>query len=165
MSSQMEIPLASKHTSVGPADFSIRFAESADADALAELMTQLGYETRSSEMKMRLETIQHNSRYRTFVAVKQGRVCGMIGTFCYYSYEHNDPGGRIIALVVAKDSRGSGIGQKLVAAAENDFAQRNIRRVAVNARFERKDAHKFYERLGYTSNGFRFVKNLAAAAD
>jgi hypothetical protein len=34
---------------------------------------------------------------------------------------------------------------------------------AVNTRFERKDAHQFYESLGYTRNGFRFVKNLAAA--
>jgi GNAT superfamily N-acetyltransferase len=146
-------------------DLAIRAAELADTDALAALMTELGYETRSSEMKMRLETIGNDPRYRTFVAVKQGKVCGMIGTFCYYSYEHNGPGGRIIALVVSKNSRGVGVGRQLMAAAENDFAQRNIRRVAVNTRFEREEAHKFYERLGYTRNGFRFVKNLATAAD
>ena len=150
---------------VQDADLAIRAAESGDADALAALMTELGYKTRSSEMKMRMETILVDQRYRTFVAVEQGRVCGMIGTFCYYSYEHNGPGGRIIALVVASDSRGRGIGRRLVARAESDFAQRDIRRVAVNARLERKEAHEFYERLGYTRNGFRFVKNLATAAD
>ena len=149
----------------GDADLSVRAAELADAETLAGLMTELGYDTRSSEMKMRLETIAQDSRYRTFVAVREGKVCGMIGTFCYYGYEHNDPGGRIIALVVSEEARGAGIGRRLVAVAEHDFGQRNIRRVAVNTRFTRKEAHKFYERLGYTSNGFRFVKNLATAAD
>ena len=146
-------------------DLAIRAAELGDADALAALMTELGYKTRSSEMRMRMESILVDPRYRTFVAVKQGRVCGMIGTFCRYSYEYNDPSGRIIALVVASDSRGHGIGRRLIVVAENDFAQRAIRRVAVNTRFERKEAHEFYERLGYMRNGFRFVKNLPTAAD
>ena len=147
------------------ADLAIRAAELGDVVALAGLMTELGYPTRSSEMKMRMEAIATDPRYRTFVAVKDGEVCGMIGTFCHYSYEHNDAGGRIVALVVSKNVRGCGIGRRLIAAAENDFAQRDIRRVAVNTRFERKEAHEFYERLGYRRNGFRFVKNLATAAD
>jgi GNAT superfamily N-acetyltransferase len=146
-------------------DLVIRSAELTDADALAGLMTQLGYETRASEMKMRLETIATDPRYRTFVAVTAGRICGMIGTFCYYSYEHNNPGGRIIALVVGEEMRGRGVGQRLIAVAENDFAQRNITRVAVNTRFAREKAHQFYEKAGYTANGFRFVKNLPGGAD
>jgi GNAT superfamily N-acetyltransferase len=146
-------------------DFAIRTAELGDLDALAALMTELGYPTRSSEMKMRMEVIGADPCYRTFVAVKNREVCGMIGTFCCYSYEHNDPGGRILALVVSRNARGCGIGRRLIAAAENDFAQRDIRRVAVNTRFERKEVHEFYERLGYKRNGFRFVKNLATAAD
>jgi hypothetical protein len=42
---------------------------------------------------------------------------------------------------------------------------RNIDRLAVNTRFEREEAHEFYEKLGYVRNGFRFVKNLPAGAD
>jgi GNAT superfamily N-acetyltransferase len=149
----------------GDVDLAIRFAEAADAEALAGLMTELGYSTRTSEMAMRLETIAADARYRTFVAVSDGKVCGMIGTFCFSSYEHNNPGGRILALVVSKDARRVGVGQRLIAAAESDFAQRNIQRVAVNTHLTRKEAHKFYERVGYTSNGFRFVKTLAPLAD
>jgi hypothetical protein len=52
-----------------------------------------------------------------------------------------------------------------MAAAEKDLAQKNIRRVAVNTRFERKDAHEFYENVGYRRNGFRFVKELPLPAD
>jgi GNAT superfamily N-acetyltransferase len=146
-------------------DLVIRLAEESDAEAMALLMTQLGYDTRTSEMKMRMETIARDSRYRTFVAVRIGKICGMIGTLSYASYEHNNLGGWIMALVVLDGMRGRGVGKKLIAAAENDFVQRNIRRVAVNTRFTRKEAHTFYENCGYSSNGFRFVKNLAAAAD
>ena len=146
-------------------DLAIRFAETADAEALAGLMTELGYSTRTSEMTMRLETIAADVRYRTFVAVRNGKICGMIGTFCYSSYEDNNPGGRILALVVSQDARRSGVGRRLIDAAESDFAQRNIQRVAVNTHLTREDAHKFYQRVGYTSNGYRFVKALAPLAD
>jgi ribosomal protein S18 acetylase RimI-like enzyme len=143
----------------------VRTVEATDAEALADLMTQLGYETRASEMEMRMEAILANKNYATFVAVNKGKVCGMIGTLTCYTYEHNSPSARILALVVSEKMRGRGVGHALIAAAERDLAQRNIRRVAVNARFERKEAHEFYEKLGYTRNGFRFVKELPMPAD
>jgi ribosomal protein S18 acetylase RimI-like enzyme len=143
----------------------IRAVEQPDAGSLAELMTQLGYPTRLSEMQMRLEAVAGDARYRTFVAIDGGRVCGMIGTFALCSYEHNDPGGRILALIVDDAARRRGVGRRLVRAAENDFAQRNITRIALDTRFEREEAHRFYTSIGYRRNGFRFVKELAAAAD
>jgi GNAT superfamily N-acetyltransferase len=149
----------------GEINLTIRAAEAGDFEALADLMTQLGYETRASEMQMRMEAILANKNYATFVAVSKGKICGMIGTFTCYSYEHNSPSGRILALVVSEKMRGRGVGGALVAAAEKDLAQRNIRRVAVNTRFERKEAHEFYDRVGYKRNGFRFVKELPMPAD
>lgn len=146
-------------------DVTVRAVEAGDMEALADLMTQLGYPTRASEMQMRMETILANKSYSTLVAVSKGQVCGMIGTQIGYSYEHNNPGGRIMALIVSEKMRGRGVGQALIAAAENDFAQQNIRRVAVLTHFRRTDAHKFYEKLGYAKNGFRLVKELPVAAD
>jgi ribosomal protein S18 acetylase RimI-like enzyme len=84
----------------------------------------------------------------------------MIGTFTYPSYEHNDPGGRILALVTSSAARRRGIGRALVATAEKDFAQRGVSRIALDTRLTREDAHKFYESLGYERNGWRFVKHL-----
>jgi PhnO protein len=146
-------------------DLTVRAAEAADAEALADLMTQLGYETRASEMQMRMEAIRADKNYATFVAVSKGKVCGMIGTFTCYSYEHNSPGGRILALVVSDKMQGRGVGHALITAAEKDLAQKNITRVAVNTHVERKEAHKFYEKAGYKCNGFRFVKELPMPAD
>lgn len=147
------------------AGITVRRAELSDSAVLAALMGELGYATRPSEMEMRLEAILADARYQTLVAVRQGKVCGMIGTFYHYSYEHNNPGARIMALVVGKEARGQGIGRELVRVAENDLIAKNIKRVAVNTRFERAQAHLFYERVGYVKNGFRFFKSLPALAD
>ena len=142
-------------------DLTIRAAEVNDAATLAQLICQLGYETTKSEMQMRMERIAADERYRTFVAVCDGRVCGMIGTVTYPSYEHNDSGGRILALAILSTMRRCGIGRALIATAEKDFAQRGISRLALNTRLVREDAHKFYDSLGYERNGWRFVKKLS----
>ena len=139
-------------------DLTVRAVETGDMAALADLMTQLGYETRTSEMEMRMEAISANKNYATFVAVSGGKVCGMIGTATRYTYEHNSPSAAIMALIVSEKMRGRGVGQALVVAAEKDLAQKNIRRVAVNTHFRRTRAHEFYEKIGYEKNGFRLVK-------
>ena len=77
----------------GDVDLTIRPAQSDEATVLAQLMFELGYETTESEMQMRVERIATDERYHTFVAVRGGKVCGMIGTFVHHSYEHNDMSG------------------------------------------------------------------------
>ena len=143
-------------------DIRIRDAKLNDAPELAVLMCELSYETKRAEMETRLKLILSNPAYKTFVAVMGGRVCGMIGTLTYPSYEHNELSGRIIALVVTKRQRRSGIGRTLLVAAERDFAQRKITRVSLTTRFTREDAHRFYGALGYSRTGFRFGKNLSS---
>ncbi len=138
----------------------IRDAELNDASDLAVLMCELGYETQRPEMETRLKLILSNPACKTFVAIVDDCACGMIGTLTYPSYEHNDPSGRILALVTSSATRRRGIGRALIATAEKDFAQRGIRRVGLDTRLTREDAHKFYESLGYERNGWRFVKQL-----
>ena len=141
-------------------DLRIRDAELSDAAELAALACELGYKTTTAEMESRLVSILRDPRYKTLVARKDEKICGMIGTFSASSYLHDDLSGRIIALVVSRESRRCGIGAQLVAAAEKDFAQRGIKRVTLTTRFEREEAHQFYEKLGYEQNGWRFVKQL-----
>lgn len=124
-------------------------------------MCELGYETTSDQMRARLKSILPDARYSTFVARIGKELCGMIGTLTHMSHEHNDLSGKIIALVVSKKQRRSGVGRTLLAAAEKDFTARNVTRVTLTTRFERDEAHQFYEALGYSRTGFRFAKSLA----
>jgi ribosomal protein S18 acetylase RimI-like enzyme len=146
-------------------DFGIRDARLNDAVDLAELACELGYKTTDVEMATRLKTVLKDARYKTLVAEIGGKLCGMIGTVSHSSYLHNDFSGRIIALVVSSKMRRCGVGRKLVAASEKDFLRRKITRVTLTTRFEREEAHRFYEKLGYVRTGFRFGKNLRRAAN
>ena len=143
--------------------FIIRDAKLTDAPALAALMCELGYKTTPAEMRRRLKSILDDVNYRTLVAEVDGKVCGMIGTLAYASYEHDDPSGRILALVTLPSVRRRGIGRALIASAEKDFVQKAATRVSLNTRLARKDAHQFYESLGYERNGWRFVKQLSVS--
>ncbi len=139
----------------------IREAQLGDSAAIADLMGQLGYDTAAADMEKRLRLIIGNPNYATFVATIDHSVCGMIGTVSYPSYEHNDPSGYIIAMVVSQKARGQGIGRSLISAAEKEFARKGIDRIAVNTRMTRAEAHQFYEALGFERNGYRFVRKLA----
>src|SRR4029077_4359110 len=91
----------------------IRDAGPHDAPELAVLMCELGYETKRTEMETRLRLILSNPAYKTLVAVMDGCVCGMIGTLAYPSYEHDDPAGRILAMVTLSAVRRRGVGRAL----------------------------------------------------
>jgi ribosomal protein S18 acetylase RimI-like enzyme len=123
-------------------------------------MCELGYETTMAEMRQRLKSILRDKAFRTFVAEIDDQVCGMIGTLTHASHEHNDLSGKIIALVVSKKHRRSGVGRALIAAAERDFAKRRVNRLSLTTRLTRVEAHRFYRTLGYSPNGRRFVKEL-----
>jgi ribosomal protein S18 acetylase RimI-like enzyme len=146
------------------ANVRIRPARLSDASHLAALMCELGYETTSDEMRARLKSIAKDARYSTFIAKIGPELCGMIGTLTHMSHEHNDLSGKIVALVVSEKHRRSGVGRALIAAAEKDFAKRSVTRVTLTTRFERDEAHRFYEELGYGRTGLRFAKNLARAS-
>ena len=99
----------------------IREAKLTDAPELAALMCELGYKTTRSEMRQRVKSILNDARYGTLVAEVGNEVCGMIGTMTHMSHEHNDLSGKIIALVISKKQRRSGMGRALIAAAEKDL--------------------------------------------
>jgi ribosomal protein S18 acetylase RimI-like enzyme len=137
-----------------------RPAKLSDAPALAALMRELGYETSNAQMHSRLQPVLKNASYRTIVAEVDNNLCGMIGTLTHACHEHNDPSGKIVALVASKKQRRRGVGRALVAAAEKDFARSGVTRVTLTTRFERESAHRFYEARGYAKTGFRFAKDL-----
>jgi len=111
-------------------------------------------------MRQRLKPILCDVRYRTLVAEVEGKVCGMIGMLAYPSYEHDDLSGRILALVTLPTARRCGIGRALIASAEKAFAQKAVTRISLDTRLARRNAHQFYESLGYERNGWRFAKQL-----
>jgi ribosomal protein S18 acetylase RimI-like enzyme len=142
----------------------IRHATIADSEGIAQLVTDLGYQTSPGQMCTRLEAILHDEDYNTLVAWEDERIVGFIGTRLGPLYESDDQYGQIMALAVAMDHRRRGVGRTLMQSAESILVERGARVLVVTSGNHRADAHAFYEMHGYTFSGRRYTKPLASAA-
>jgi GNAT superfamily N-acetyltransferase len=142
---------------------SIRDAVMGDAGQIAELITELGYPTTPEAMRDRLALILADPRYATFVADRGGSVLGVAGCALGRYYEKDGLYSQLVVLAVSSSARGEGIGARLVETIEAWSSSKGARDVIVNSGLHRVDAHRFYERCGYSRTGFRFVKQLGGA--
>ena len=138
----------------------VRPPVAADASAMARLATQLGYASDAPQMTARLAHLKGHPDIRALVAEQDGRVAGFIGLMVFPAFHRDGLHGYITAFVVDEALRGSGIGGALLAAAEDWFAEREVKRVNLTTALHREDAHGFYEKHGYTFTGKRFTKIL-----
>jgi GNAT superfamily N-acetyltransferase len=142
------------------APVALRSAAVADAAAMAALMTELGYPTSAGQMEARLQHLLGHPDYHTIVAEADGRVVGLVGLGQGWYYEKDGSYARVLALIVEAARRGTGVGGALLRAGEAWAAQRGVGAVVLNSGEHRRDAHRFYQRMGYEGTGVRFVKVL-----
>ena len=141
-------------------EIKIRDAREGDIEALAGLMTELGYPTSPGEMGRRLEEISADPSYRTLVAEQDGRVLGAAGLHVERYYEKDGSCARIMSFVVGSEHRGRGVGRALISAAEDWARERGARDVMLTTHKRRSGAHRFYQSMGYEATGYRFYKEL-----
>jgi hypothetical protein len=67
----------------------IRQYSSSDLKDLTELMSDLGYPSSLEDMKKRMDFIESNPYYYTFVATMHDKVVGMIGVRLNITYTNN----------------------------------------------------------------------------
>jgi GNAT superfamily N-acetyltransferase len=146
------------------ADVTIRAARPSDADMIAALTKQLGYHTEPSVVASRLSRVLHRSDQQLVVADDDGRAIGWIH-MVVTEYIEADPFVVIGGLVVDRDYRKQGIGTRLLAHAEAWAEQRGCSVVRLSSTVQRTEAHKFYERAGYTNikTQYSFAKSVGAA--
>jgi GNAT superfamily N-acetyltransferase len=144
-------------------DLIIRSAQSAGVEALANLMTELGYPTSSEQMRRGFEAISDDPSYATLVAEREGEVLAMVGLRFERSYGSDDSSARIRAFVVGSEYRGRGVGRALISVAEDWARRRGARDVMLAAHKRRTDAHRFYLSMGYELTDQLFFKALGDA--
>jgi len=132
-----------------------------DLPALANLCTQLGYPSTAEEVKHRLETILEQEGHAVFVVEMDGQAAGWVHVYASPTIE-SETCAEIGGLVVDKAHRGQGLGKALLAKAEMWARQGGIPEVRVRSNVIRKEAHLFYEALGYENikTQFTFRKRL-----
>jgi GNAT superfamily N-acetyltransferase len=129
-----------------------------DAPALSALMEELGYPMTPEQVLTRLHALESHPGAEAFVAELRGRVVGYVQCHVFPSLHLTTPAAWLTALVVAKEARGTGIGQQLVVRAEQFVKERGAARLSLSSGLHRSEAHGFYEALGYTRTGVRLTK-------
>lgn len=140
----------------------IRKYNSSDIVQFTELMTDLGYPSSLEEMKVRIERIESNPNYFTFVAILNNTVVGMIGITFHNTYTNNNVKTQITSLVTKKEFRGQGIAKNLVRYVEEWANSKGSDFIYLLSGISEKriTAHELYKYLGYEITGYRFVKRL-----
>lgn len=140
----------------------IREAHEGDIEALTVLMNDLSYPTTVAEMQERFKAIAIHPDYRTILAVIDDEIVGMAGLHKGNFYEKNGMYLRILAFVVKQNIRNKGIGKILIKASEDWAVEQGLHTIIINSgnRDDRKVAHVFYHKMGYTIKSSGFVKQL-----
>lgn len=127
----------------------IRPARLEDAQALADLATQLGYPTTAAQCHRRFEAIAAHPDHAVFAAEAVAGVIGWVHVFIYRLLE-SDRVAEIGGLVVDEGHREAGIGRQLMARAEAWARQQGCTGIYVRSNVVRERAHRFYASLGFT---------------
>lgn len=89
---------------------------------------------------------------------------GVVIGFCAYAIVNNlwQAGyiSYIYAMVVDEKQRGKGYGTKLLNEAIAKSKEQGMKRVELDSGFQREEAHKFYEKLGFEKRAFLFSYTL-----
>jgi GNAT superfamily N-acetyltransferase len=142
--------------------FVIREARDQDAEDLARLVAELGYDASPEAMRRRLRALTDAGRAATFVADLGGSVSGFVGLRLERSYESDDPHARITGLAVDSDHRGQGIGTALLERAEGWARTHGASLIFLTSGLQRVEAHAFYDARGWKHTGYRFAKRVNA---
>jgi GNAT superfamily N-acetyltransferase len=128
---------------------SIREMQPEDAEAVARLTAQLGYERNAAEIRHWIAGLASVvERQAAFVGCLGDEVVGWIEVSLERRLQ--SPSFALIGgLVVSADVRSHGIGRKLCERAEAWGWEHGAARLRVTSRTTRADAHRFYLREGF----------------
>lgn len=127
----------------------IRSARMKDAEALANLTSQLGYPATAEQIRGRFNMLQARpGEDVVLVAEVDGKVVGWVHAHTYKLLV-DAPEVEIGGLVVDEEMRGQGIGEQLMQAAEDWAREHDCESIYLRSNTIRTKAHEFYKRIGY----------------
>ncbi|MFI5695356.1 GNAT family N-acetyltransferase [Kribbella sp. NPDC051586] len=145
----------------------IRTADRADAPAVNELLSQLGYpQDDQAATADRIQRWADDPSIAAYVAEADNAVLGVIAVHVGPFFQRDGSWARIVALVVADRARRRGVASRLMDAAESFATAHGCVRIDLNSADHRSDAHAFYENRGYTNqagSSSRFLRTLPTA--
>jgi ribosomal protein S18 acetylase RimI-like enzyme len=136
----------------------LRGVTEADAAPVALLLAELGYPATEAEVGERLRGVAESRTGCVLVAESRGEVVGLIAAELVPYFPNGSTLCRITALVVAAQQRGRGIGEMLVEGATAFAREHRCAGIEITSAEHRGEAHRFYQRLGFTRTSLRFFR-------
>ena len=141
----------------------IRTVQIKDAGQIRDLCHQaLGYDSTLEKVTAQIDKFnQPDSGHFCFVYEEDqtGNILGYVEAEVYESI-YSDPGLNVLGLAVFPSAQGRGIGRQLMERVEALARTHNYSFIRLSSASHRKDAHVFYEHIGYEGNKTqkRFLK-------
>lgn len=125
---------------------------------------ELGYDVNLDIVKKQIEKLTKDNNHHIIIGFENEQTRKIIGFIHAESYEslYMETGLNILALAVDCNFQGQGIGKKLMSYIEDYALENNISFIRLNSNVCRKEAHKFYESIGYVCDKTqkRLIKKL-----
>ncbi len=141
------------------AEVVIRSAQDSDAPAIASLLAELGYPNSLGFVSHKIQQLSQDVKDQILVAATRSEVVGVLSLHVLPLLHEEGNLCRVTALVVTGQCRGKGIGRKLMAHAETVAKANECVRMEITSADDRREAHGFYQRIGYEEVSRRFVKS------
>jgi GNAT superfamily N-acetyltransferase len=142
----------------------IRIACLEDATKIAILCQKLGYSVQKIEIEQRLKQLQKDNHHGIFVAAQTNEVVGWVHV-CQCDLLIMPRHAIVLGLIVDENYRRSGIGKKLMQSIESWAKERECEAILLRSNIIRKEAHIFYEKIGYHNikQSLVFQKSLSSS--
>ena len=148
-------------------DLEIRPATADDVTAIVAMLADdpLGAQRESPDdltpYLAALERLASDPNQHLVVAVREGRVVGTLQLTVVPGLSRRGAVRSIIEGVrIHADERGSGLGTQLIEWAIDESRRQGCQLVQLTSDYTRSDAHRFYERLGFTASHVGFKLHL-----
>lgn len=142
----------------------IRPIEIKDAEEVMEIcVTSLDQMTTPEILREQILVLSADEHY--YVAVYEDEADHKVKGFIQaedFHLVYKEKGWNVMGLAVANEEKGKGYGRELLKALEEHAKKTGASYIRLNSRIERKEAHGFYEHLGYECDKtqLRFRKDL-----
>ena len=120
-----------------------------DTKEVNALSKQLGYPLSIEQTLQNIKTVLQSKDHTAFVAEHSNNIVGWIGASQAIMIEVM-PYCEINGLVIDEDHRGMGIGKLLIDKVKQWAREKNNNKLGLHCNVKRKEAHLFYEHLGFT---------------
>lgn len=95
-----------------------------------------------------------------FLVYRDEKIYGFLSFIIHHYLHHDKNTGEIVELVVDPNKRGMHIGSQLIGKIEEIARVNNLEQIELSTSTYRTEAHRFYEKNGYTKSHYNYTKEI-----